>query len=290
MEAAGLVRRTRRGGLVDVFRDRAVIPVRDAAGRLAGFTGRARDGIGAGVPRYLNSPRTVLYDKGAILFGLWESRAALAAGSVPVLTEGPLDAVAVSASCSGRMVGLAPCGTALTASQARALGQVARLEEAGVRMAFDGDAAGLRGAVRAYRLLASMAPRLSAVVLPSGQDPAGILSRDGPAALAGALETRSRPLADLVVDAELSQWGRWLGYETGRVSALHAVAAVVAGLRPDEIARQVARVAERLALGYDIVTLAVADALSSAVGSHLNRPAAGQEQDPAVITERNRIR
>ena len=187
-----------------------------------GFTGRARDDVGAGVPRYLNSPRTALYDKGAILFGLRENRAALAADGVPVLTEGPLDTIAVSASCSGRMVGLAPCGTALTASQARVLGQAARLKETGVRMAFDGDAAGLRAAVRAYRLLAPVASRLSAVVLPPGQDPAGILSRDGPAALADALETRSRPLADLVVDVELRRWGRCLGYETGRISALHA--------------------------------------------------------------------
>jgi hypothetical protein len=63
---------------------------------------------------------------------------------------------------------------------------------------------------------------------------------------------------------------RWLGYETGRVSALHAVAAAVARLRPDDIARQVARVADRLALDYDIVTSAVADAVSSAVRGHLN--------------------
>src|SRR6478609_2510856 len=115
IQAAGLARRTRRGALVDFFRDRAMFGVRWPDGTVAGFTGRARPGGGQSRPVYLNSRTTGLYHKGSLLFGLHEGRRALAAGARPVLVEGPLDAIAVSA--AGPYAGVSPCGTALTPAQ-----------------------------------------------------------------------------------------------------------------------------------------------------------------------------
>ena len=83
IEQAGLARRSRRGNLFDVFRDRAMFPVTAPDGTIAGFIGRASDHAPAGVPKYLNSPRTCLYNKSALLFGLWEAREPLAAGATP---------------------------------------------------------------------------------------------------------------------------------------------------------------------------------------------------------------
>ena len=73
IEAAGLARRSRHGTLIDTFRDRAMLPIRVADGTIIAFIGRARRSRRPGVPKYLNSPATALYDKSEILFGLWEA-------------------------------------------------------------------------------------------------------------------------------------------------------------------------------------------------------------------------
>ena len=78
IQAAGLAARSSRGTLIDRFRDRIMLPVHDAAGTLAGFTGRARPGAGPDVPKYLNSPETAAYKKSHLLFGLHQARPALA--------------------------------------------------------------------------------------------------------------------------------------------------------------------------------------------------------------------
>jgi DNA primase len=66
IEQAGLARRSRLGNLFDVFRDRAMLPVTAPDGAIAGFVGRASDHALPDVPKYLNSPRTCLYDKSGV--------------------------------------------------------------------------------------------------------------------------------------------------------------------------------------------------------------------------------
>jgi DNA primase len=267
IEVAGLGRRSARVTLVDIFRDRAMLPIRSADGTVVGFIGRAAKDAGARVPKYLNSPGTGLYDKSKVLFGLWEAREALAAGVRPVIVEGPLDAMAVSATGDNCYAAVAPCGTALTARHVAALQEVAGLETAGVLVAFDGDRAGRRAAVRAYSLLAHVTSHLEAVAFSPGQDPAQVFQDQGPAALTALLSQRTQPLADLVIDAELDKWSRWLGHAEGQINALRAAAPVVAAMPPEHVARQVARLADRLELDYAIVTGAVTDALPQVIAS-----------------------
>ena len=142
IEAAGLAHRSRRGTLIDTFRDRAVLPIRAADGTIVAFIGRAPAGAGPGVPKYLNSPHTALYDKSSVLFGLWEARGALASGARPVIVEGPFDAIAVTTAGHGRYAGVAPCGTALTSHHLATLDDAADLQATGVLVAFDPDQAG----------------------------------------------------------------------------------------------------------------------------------------------------
>jgi DNA primase len=241
-----------------------MLPIRSADGTVVAFIGRAAHGAGADVPKYLNSPGTGLYDKSTVLFGLREAREALGSGARPVIVEGPLDAVAVTAA-GGRYAGVAPCGTALTTEHLAALDAVVDLGLAGVTVAFDGDKAGRNAAVRAYHLLIGFSSEVAAVVLPPGQDPAQVLERQGSDELAAVLGERIRPLADLVVDAELDKWSRWLRYAEGQINALHAVAPVIAAMPVAHVARQVGRVAERLDLSHTIVTGAVCDALPDVV-------------------------
>ena len=264
LEAAGLARPSRRGTLIDTFRDRAMLPIHDADGSIVAFIGRARPSA-SDVPKYLNSPHTSLYDKSSVLFGLWQGRDALANGTKPVIAEGPFDAIAVSVAEPGRYTGLAPCGTALTTDQLRGLNQVAGLRGAGILVAFDPDEAGRRAAVKAYDLLSLLTDRAEAVVFPDGRDPAQILNDHGCSALAGVLTDRVRPLADLAIEAKVAQWDRWLGYPEGQIHALRAAAPLIAALPPEQVGRQITRLARRLGLDYPTVTEAVTDALTELV-------------------------
>jgi DNA primase len=261
IEAAGLGRRSPRGTLVDLFRDRAMLPIRSAGGTVVGFIGRASQDAGAGVPKYLNSPGTALYDKSAVLFGLWEAREALASGARPVIVEGPLDVVAVTGAAGGRYAGVAPCGTALTAQHLAVLDAGVDLGTLGIIVAFDGDEAGRHAAARAYHLLIQFTSEVASVILPPGQDPAQVLGDQGAEALAASISERVRPLADLVVDAELDKWSRWLRYAEGQINALRAAAPLIAAMPVAHVTRQIARVAERLDLSHTIVTSAVTDVL-----------------------------
>jgi DNA primase len=236
IEAAGLARRSSRGTLIDHFRDRVMLPVRDPLGRIAGYTGRARPGSPAGVPRYINSPQTSLYRKGDLLFGLWETRQALASGAVPVITEGPFDAIAVTIAGAGRYAGLAPCGTALTDRQVILLRRSCNLTSTRVLVAFDDDPAGRKAAIRAFGLLRPATSALASARL-AGRDPAQILQESGPQALREILTTATEPLLRVVTDAEIAQWDNRMGDTEGPIRAMRAAAGVLAGLLPASAAR-----------------------------------------------------
>ena len=289
IEASGLARRSRRGTLIDTFRDRAILPIRSTDGTIIAFIGRATDHAAPGTPKYLNSPATSVYQKGEILFGLWEARDALASGVRPVIVEGPLDAIAVTTAGHGKYVGLAPCGTALTAHQTAALARVGDLRTTGVTVAFDPDQAGRRATVRAYDLFVPHTDKLAAAIIPSGQDPAQILASSGPAALADMLTSHTRPLPDLVINTELARWSRWLPYPEGQIRALRATAPLVAAMPPAHVARQVARLAAILKLDHAAVTEAVTDALSDLAAETSSGPSHDirsqrANQRPASIT------
>ena len=264
IEAAGLARRSQRGTLIDTFRDRVMFPIRSIDGTVAAFIGRAPEEARPQVPKYVNSPRTCLYRKGDMLFGLWEARQAIAAGARPVIVEGPFDAIAMTTACSGRHAGIAPCGTALTAEQVRTLSQAADLGRTGVLVAFDSDTAGRRAAIRAYHLLIPYTHEVSTMVLPAGQDPAQVFTERGPGALAG-IAADIHPLADLVTDAVVDRWSRWLEYPEGQINALRATAPVIAAMPVSHVAGQVARLAHRLGLDYATVTEAITDALPQVI-------------------------
>jgi DNA primase len=263
IEAAGLARRSRRNTLIDTFRDRATLPIRAANGTIIAFIGRAADHAAPGTPKYLNSPATAVYRKGEILFGLAEARDPLATAARPVIVEGPLDAIAVTTAGDGKYVGLAPCGTALTAHQVAALAVVTDLGATGVTVGFDSDQAGRRAAIRAYHLLVPYTDKLAAATLPAGQDPAQVLADSGTAALADLLASNTRPLPDLVINAEVARWSRWLRYPEGQIHALRATAPVIAAMPSAHVARQVARLAAILKLDHATVTEAVADAVTA---------------------------
>jgi DNA primase len=273
IEASGVAKRSSRGTLFDVFRDRVMFPVRSADGRMAGFIGRASPRAGEDVPKYLNSRETVLYKKGRVLFGLAEARSALASGAVPVIVEGPMDAIAVTLAGSGRYAGVAPCGTALTREQVSALVRAAPGCERVITL-FDGDDAGRKAAIRAFDVLKHKVGHPLAAVLPAGQDPASLSAP----ALLKVLDGQVIPLADLVVDACLTKYDRYMDFIDGKFNALDAVAPLIAAMPAREVGRQVARTAERTGLTTAEVTDSVTRAIRKTIAGR--EPPSGPSQRP----------
>ena len=155
---AGLARRTDRGHLVDAFKDRLVIPLREPDG-IVGFIGRrnpTKDDSEYAGPKYLNTRSTAAFSKSEVLFGLVEASEELRGGAVPVVVEGPLDALAVTLAGCGEYVGVAPLGTAFTEAQAAKLKPFLKVEPSRVVIATDPDEAGWLSAQRAFWQLAAI--------------------------------------------------------------------------------------------------------------------------------------
>ena len=157
----------------DRFRDRLMIPIRDPRGRVIAFGGRI---IGAGEPKYLNSPDTPLFDKGRTLYNLDRASPAARKAGRLVVVEGYMDVIALSQVGIGEVV--APLGTALTEAQLERLWRIVDVPV----LCFDGDAAGQKAAIRAAtRALPMLAPgrSLAFLTLPPGQDPDDLVRAGG---------------------------------------------------------------------------------------------------------------
>lgn len=244
LEASGLSLRTRNGRLVDRFRDRLMLSVRDDDGRTVGFVGRARPGADERTPKYLNSPTTAIYRKSERLFGLAENVSAVRAGTVPTLTEGPLDAIAVHLATSGRNAGVALCGTALTAEHAASLAAVAGRPGTRVVVTTDPDAAGRVAAESAYVRLTAVGLAPWTPDLPPGLDPADLMRAQGARRLEAALTVGARPLVDVLVEHRIAQWSDRLQWVEGSVGAVRTVAPLLSGLDAEDQQRLTRRVVD----------------------------------------------
>jgi len=138
--AAGLVSEREDGGVYDRFRHRLVIPIHDQRGRIAGFGGRVLRPDD--VPKYLNSPKTSIFDKGHLLYGLDMARREIRAKDQVVIVEGYLDVIGPYQ--AGFKNCVSPMGTALTEDQFRLIKRYSRR----IILALDPDAAGQRATLR----------------------------------------------------------------------------------------------------------------------------------------------
>ncbi|MEA3038400.1 MAG: primase [Sphingomonadales bacterium] len=173
----------------DRFRGRLTFPIRDRRGRVIAFSARV---LGAGEPKYLNSPDTPLFDKGRTLFNLDRAAAAGRAAGRVIVVEGQMDVIALDQ--AGIAEAVAPLGTAVTEAQ---LGLLWRLAPSPI-VCFDGDSAGQKAAVRAaLRALPHVGPdrSLAFVTLPSGQDPDDLVRAGGREAFE-AVVAAAQPLAE----------------------------------------------------------------------------------------------
>jgi DNA primase len=173
---AGLLINVEEKTPYDRFRGRLMIPIRDPRGRVIAFGGRI---LGAGEPKYLNSPDTPLFDKGRTLYNLDRATPAARKSGRLLVVEGYMDVIALAQ--AGIAETVAPLGTALTEAQLERLWRVVDVPV----LCLDGDSAGKKAAVRAAeRALPLLAPgrSLSIAMLPAGKDPDDVVRSSGTAA------------------------------------------------------------------------------------------------------------
>ncbi|MBR1802105.1 DNA primase [Candidatus Saccharibacteria bacterium] len=127
----------------DLFRGRMMIPFFDNSGDVIGFTGRI---VGDGEPKYLNTPETLLFNKSRFIFGLAQAKEYIRHSGFVVIVEGNMDVI--SSHQAGVCEAVATSGTAMTEQHLKIL---SRLTD-DIRLAYDGDEAGIKAAERAIDL------------------------------------------------------------------------------------------------------------------------------------------
>ncbi len=191
----------------DRFRDRIMFPIRNTKGQVIGFGGRV---MGAGEPKYLNSPETPLFQKGSELYGLFEARQAIRDKDYVLVTEGYMDVVALAQ--YGFEQAVATLGTACTATHVQKLLR----QTDNVIFSFDGDAAGRRAARRALEAClphASDSRSLKFLFLPTEHDPDSYVREHGTSQFEQLVQDAT-PLSQFLL-SEVTE-GKDLGTAEGR--------------------------------------------------------------------------
>lgn len=246
LEKAGLARARSGGGSsgrYDYFRNRIMFPIADGLKRVIGFGART---LGDDQPKYLNTPKTPVFDKSQVLYGLPQAREAILAEKAIAVVEGYTDVI--MAHQAGLKNFVASLGTAFTAQNARQLKRLAPR----VEMVFDGDQAGQSAAERSLDLLVEedLDVRIYSVV--NGKDPCDAIQELGAESFREKLQGESVGIFEF-------KWSRTVGsLEEGRDGASARARALdeVLGLLlriPNPVTRQlhVGDLAEKLGIAAD---------------------------------------
>ncbi|MBR3164510.1 DNA primase [Candidatus Saccharibacteria bacterium] len=153
IEEAGMTNRF--GG--DLFKGRMMVPLMDVGGGVIGFTGRILDDKDKNAPKYLNTPETILYNKGRHIFGLSQAKETIRKSDFVVVVEGNMDVI--SSHQAGVCEAVATAGTAMTEMHLKSFARMTK----DIRLAYDGDEAGVRAAERAISLASKFGIYLSVI-------------------------------------------------------------------------------------------------------------------------------
>ncbi|MBK6848213.1 MAG: DNA primase [Proteobacteria bacterium] len=265
-ERLGLVVRRRHGdGFRDRFWNRIIFPVVGPGDEVLGFGGRLIAPSGASSerradagPKYLNTPETVLYRKGEVLYGMAQAATGIRQGGQSLLVEGNFDVIQLFQ--HGFRSAVAPMGTALTVAQVRLLGRFAPA----VVAIFDGDDAGRAAALKSVRALLEGRLEAKIGVVPAGEDPDSLLRKGGRAALQRVLDD-AVPAVDYLIDELRKTLDDSI---PGRARLLEQVAPII-GLLPSRVAQDlyVDRLSFAARLERGVVLRAVREAAGGANAS-----------------------
>lgn len=255
---AGLAVKNEEGRTYDRFRGRLIWPIKDLSGEIIGFGARRLREDDKG-PKWLNTPDTPLYRKSEVLYGIDMARKNIASKKTIVVVEGYGDVMA--AHLAGVDTAVATCGTAFGEGHIRIVRRILRDDDSyngKVIFTFDGDEAGQKAALRAFKDNNKFTAQTYVAVAPENMDPCDLRLHRGDEAVRNLVEN-AVPLVEFVIKTTLAKYS--LNASEGRVSALKAAAPLVAGIRDEALRTEYARrLSGWLTLPDHSVHAAIADA------------------------------
>lgn len=193
LEKAGLIINKGDGKCYDRFRGRVIFPVHNLSGKVIAFGARIltkeKD-----QPKYINSPETEIYHKSQVLYGMFQAKNAIRKEDFCYLVEGYTDVISMHQADVENVV--ASSGTALTEDQIRLM----RRFTENVTVLFDGDAAGIRAALRGIDLVLKEGLNVRVVLLPDGEDPDSYSRKLGSTAFKEYLKKNTRDFVSFKID------------------------------------------------------------------------------------------
>ncbi len=241
-------RSQKNGNIYDMFRKRVMFPISDLKGNIIGFGGRVLDNS---VPKYLNTAKTPVFDKGSNLFSL--NFAKNSDTKNIILCEGYMDVIALNQ--AGFENAVATLGTAITPEQARLISHYANH----VIIAYDSDNAGQNAAQKAINHFSEVGVRTTVIRMEGAKDPDEYIKKFG--------RDRFRMLLDSSYDAtnfmlDKCENGLDLSSEAGRFELLKRVSSVLAGIE-NRLEREVyiSRTAQKCGISADTLKVHINDIL-----------------------------
>ncbi len=168
----GLIGQNNDGRLYDKFSGRIIFPIFSPNGRVVAFAGRILDNR-ENAAKYLNSPESIIYTKGRILYGLSHAKDEIRRLDKAILVEGYMDLIALHQNGIKNVVAVS--GTALTEEQVQLISRYTK----NVVLLFDADTAGIKASMRSIELLLRRDIEVKIASLPSGEDPDSYVNNYG---------------------------------------------------------------------------------------------------------------
>ncbi len=205
LEKAGLilVKEGASGGdnkVFDRFRGRVMFPIHNVSGRVIAFGARILK-VDKNQPKYLNSPETTVYHKSQVLYGIFQAKQAIRQEDVCYLTEGYTDVISLHQAGIKNVV--ASSGTSLTTEQIRLISRFTP----NVTILYDGDAAGIKAALRGLDMVLEEGLNLKLLLLPDGEDPDSYVHKIGAEAFKAYIQNHSQDFIDFKASRWLAEAG-----------------------------------------------------------------------------------
>ncbi len=156
----------------DFFRSRVIFPIHNVSGKVVAFAGRTLSSDKK-QPKYINSPESEIYNKRSVLYGLYFAKEAIRRADECILVEGYTDVITLHQGEIRNVV--ASSGTSLTQDQIRLI----KRYTPNIKIIYDGDAAGIKAALRGLDLVLASDMNVKLVLLPDGHDPDSFLALQG---------------------------------------------------------------------------------------------------------------
>lgn len=174
IQKAGLVtQKNDEGKQFDRFRNRVIFPIQNVSGKTIAFGARILKSDQKNQAKYLNSPETEVYHKSNILYGIFQAKNAIRTEDMCYLVEGYTDVISLHQAGVKNVV--ASSGTSLTVEQIKLIGRFTKH----ITVLYDGDAAGIKAALRGLDLILEEGLQVNLVVFPEGHDPDSFVRKMG---------------------------------------------------------------------------------------------------------------